>query len=208
LFFVDDPTMENIIRAECSPRERAAFFRLNPQYWPARADFLRYHLLRSRGGLWLDATSGFANELDQNLAKYRPLPPLILSHWGWPNQHENIPEDIHKSGEIQNWMMMSVKNHPCWNFAIGYVVRQIEEYTPAVGVGKFAVLKITGPIALSRALYPLLPGWPHLLLKDTRKYDKLNFCSTCQRQYGIKISVISRDTCMIACMSVLVLVLV
>jgi hypothetical protein len=183
LHFVDDGVMENIIRAECSARERGAFFRLNPQYGPARADFLRYHLLRSRGGLWLDAKSGWSGDLDQNLAKFRPLPPLIFTHWGWPNQHENIPEDINNYGEIQNWMMISVKRHPCWNMVMGYVVRQIESYTLAVGVGKDAVLKITGPIALSRALYPLLPGWPHLFLKDTRLQYSRKFYPSRQRQY-------------------------
>ncbi len=58
-----------IIDRECTPREARAFKGLNPLYGPARADILRYHLMRSRGGLWLDSKSGFTGELEENLAK-------------------------------------------------------------------------------------------------------------------------------------------
>ena len=114
--------------------------------------------MRSRGGLWLDGKSGFTGELEKNLAKWQPLPPLIFGHWGWPNQTHEIPEDVHKKGEIQQWLD---------DVVLDDVVDNIENYDEKVhGVGKHGVLKLTGPIALSRSLYPLLSHYPHLHVKD------------------------------------------
>ena len=167
--FIGDNLMCDMIEAECNPREVRAFKALNPKYGPARADFLRYHLMRSRGGMWLDAKSGFTGVLEKNLAKWLPLPPLVFGHWGWPNQHDHIPEDVHKKGEIQQWFLISAPQHPVWDEVLYDVVENIERYDQTVdGVGKFAVLKITGPIAMSRTLYPLLSQHPHLHVKDTQ----------------------------------------
>ena len=117
--------------------------------------------------MWLDGKSGFTGVLEQNLAKWLPLPPLVFGHWGWPNQHEYIPEDVHKKGEIQQWFLISAPQHPLWDEVLYDVVENIENYDEKVdGVGKFAVLKITGPIAMSRTLYPLLSQHPHLHVKD------------------------------------------
>jgi mannosyltransferase OCH1-like enzyme len=165
--FIDDNMMCDMIASECRPREVQAFKALNPKYGPARADFLRYHLMRSRGGMWLDGKSGFTGVLEENLAKWLPLPPLVFGHWGWPNQHDHIPEDVHKKGEIQQWFLISAPQHPVWDEVLYDVVENIENYDEKVdGVGKFAVLKITGPIAMSRTLYPLLSQHPHLHVKD------------------------------------------
>ena len=117
--------------------------------------------------MWLDGKSGFNGVLEKNLAKWLPLPPLVFGHWGWPNQHEHIPEDVHKKGEIQQWFLISAPQHPVWDEVLLKVVENIENYDEKVdGVGKFAVLKITGPIAMSRTLYPLLSQHPHLHVKD------------------------------------------
>ena len=122
--------------------------------------------MRSRGGLWLDGKSGFTGELEKNLAKWQPLPPLIFGHWGWPNQTQYIPEDVYKKGEIQQWFLFSA-GHPLWDVVLNDVVDNIENYDVTVdGVGKQAVLKLTGPITLSRTLYPRLSNYPHLHVKD------------------------------------------
>ena len=164
--FIDDNMMCGMIASECRPREVQAFEALNPKYGPARADFLRYHLMRSRGGLWLDGKSGFTGVLETNLAKWLPLPPLVFGHWGFPNQHENIPEDVHKKGEIQQWFLISAPQHPVWDEVLYDVVENIERYDQKVdGVGKQAVLKLTGPIALSRSLYPLLSQYQRFLFQ-------------------------------------------
>lgn len=122
--------------------------------------------MRSRGGLWLDAKSGYKGRLEDNLRKYFPLPPLVFSHWPWPNQHENIPEDELNLGEIQNWVLMSAPNHPLWDIVLDAICTNIESYTADIGVGKQAVLLVTGPIALSRAVYPRLHLYPHVLASD------------------------------------------
>ena len=175
--FLDDVAMQNIIKSECSVREQRAFFAINPKYGAARSDFFRYHLMRSRGGMWLDAKSGLRMNLDRSLSRYFPLPPLVLGLWDIANQHQHIPEDVWDRGEIQNWWLLSAVGHPVWDAVLAGVCANIENYSLGKdGVGKLAVLKLTGPIAMSRILYPLLPQWPHLLRKATEfffEYDMM-----------------------------------
>ncbi len=65
--------------------------------------------------------------------------------------------------------------------------RNIEEYGPHIGVGKQAVLCITGPIAMSKAMYPILRTCPHLLLKNKEYkfgYDMMGGYIKKQQQLG------------------------
>ena len=144
--------------------------------------------MRSRGGLWLDGKSGFTGELEKNLARWQPLPPLIFGHWGFNNQHSEIPEDVHNRDEIQQWFLLSIPRHPLWDIVLADVVDNIEGYDAEVdGVGKQAVLKLTGPITLSRSLYPLLSHYPHLHVKDKdlgMLYDCLGSHAQKQKMLG------------------------
>ena len=126
--FIDDNMMCDMITSECNPREVRAFKALNPRYGPARADFL----MRSRGGLWLDGKSGFKGILEENLAKWLPLPPLVFGHWGFPNKHEEIPEDVHIKGEIEQWFLLSEPQHPVWDEVLYDVVENVERYDEKV----------------------------------------------------------------------------
>jgi len=185
--FVDDRQMLERIAFDCTEREQQCFERINPKYGPARADFLRYVLMRTYGGLWLDLKSGFVGDLNKNLEKFFPLPPLVLGHWGWPNQHDVIPEDVHNFGEIEQWWLLSAPGHPVWNTVLDAVCTNIERYTPADGFGKQIVLCVTGPIAMSRAMYPKLITFPHLLLRDKEykfEYDQLGHHAKKQDQMG------------------------
>ena len=138
--------------------------------------------------MWLDGKSGFKGDLNVNLGKWLPLPPLIFGHCGWPNQTENIPEDIHKKGELQQWFLFSQADHPLWNVVLKAVVENIENYQPGVNeVGKPGVLKLTGQIAMSRTLYPLLPFYSHLHVKDANLgfiYDCLGVHAKRHKQLG------------------------
>jgi len=186
-----DEEMERVVRSECSDRERAAFLALNRKYGAARADFLRYHLMRSRGGLWLDAKSGFKNAIDWNLSRFYPLPPLVLGQWHRPLQHKRIPQDRHCLGEIQNWFLISAPNHPAWSAVLEGVVTNIEGYDyKRHGGGKPAVLQLTGPVAMSRILYPILSAWPHLRTRDVElgfHYDLLGRHEDKQSHFGGRV---------------------
>ena len=163
--FFSDAHASQLIRDRCSEREKVCFSRLNPRYGPARADFLRYVLMREAGGLWLDAKSVFEGQLLENFGRYAPLPPVVFVHWGWPNQAQAIPENHRGRGEICNWVLLSQKGHPVWDVVLDAVCTRIEQYTVQMyGVGKEAVLRVTGPIAMSRCIYARLHTWPHLFL--------------------------------------------
>ena len=162
LRYYDDNRMRDIIVANCTAREKAAFFRINPRYGPARADFLRYVLMRTVGGCWLDMKSGWKHP--EALEKYFPLPPLVLCNWDNANRKGECGRyDVYKRGEIQNWNLMSAPGHPLWYILMNQVVENIEKMN---GKGKEVVLNITGPLAMSKVFYPLLPRYRHLLVKQ------------------------------------------
>jgi mannosyltransferase OCH1-like enzyme len=189
LFFVNDQQMQEVITKHCSEREQMCFSRINPKYGPAKADFGRYILMRRYGGLWLDLKSGWQGDLSKNLSKFGPLPPLVLGHWGWPNQHEHIPQDVNNYGETQQWWLMSAPGHAIWDKVLAAVCDNIEKYSITTdGVGKQAVITVTGPVAMSRVMYPeLLERCPHLLLKDKEykfEYDMLGTHAKKQNQLG------------------------
>ena len=80
LFWSDDQC-DSLINSICTENERSAYFVLNPKYGPARADFVRYVLMREYGGMWLDLKSGVDKEQFGKLpCRAGPLPPLVLAN--------------------------------------------------------------------------------------------------------------------------------
>ena len=146
-----------------------------PQYGPARADVLRYALMAKCGGVWLDIKSWWEKP-EYHLQKFSPLRPLVLGGWGWANQAEEIPEDPFKRGEVQNWNLVSAPGHPVWDAVLKAVAANVQQELANQGsnqppmTGKQNVLRLTGPIMLSRVLYPMLVGYPHLLLKNSSEF--------------------------------------
>jgi len=117
------------------------------------------------GGHYWDFKSSWNEE---PIKKYMPLPPMVLSNWSWGNQKEAlVEEDPHGRGEIQNWHFLSVPTHPLFKLLIDYVTDIIldRQKREQYGKGKEDVLRITGPIALSKCWYSLLPHFQHLLTK-------------------------------------------
>ena len=75
-----------------------------------------------------------------------------------------------------------------WDLVLEGVVRNIEEYDCRKhGAGKFAVLTLTGPIAMSNILLPHLHTWPHLRRTDSELgllYDLLGQHERKQGHFG------------------------
>jgi hypothetical protein len=180
VFFVSDERMQAMISKRCSEREQMC--------GPAKADFGRYLPMRRYGGIWLDK-SGWQRDLSKYLVKFGPLPPLVLGHWGWPSQHEHIPQDVHNYGEIQQWWLMSAPGHAMWDKVLAAVCDNIKKDSITTdGVGKQAVITVTGPVEMTRVMYPeLLERCPHLLLKDREykfEYDIFGTHAKEQNQLG------------------------
>ena len=136
--------------------------RINPKYGAARADFFRYLLIYREGGVYLDLKSAMQYPLSKII---HPNDQYILSHWNCPCQKTVLKND---DGEFQQWHVISMPKHPFLKAVIDLVVENISTYRISDGVGKNGVLKLTGPIAYTEAITPLLDIFPHKLV-DTNE---------------------------------------
>lgn len=136
-----------------------AFDRFGSDYGAAKADFFRYMLIYETGGVYLDIKSTCLAPLDTVL---RDDDHYILAHWadGAGRHPEYGVED-----EFQQWHVIARPKHPFLKAVLSDVKRNIDRYDPASdGVGKIGVLKLTGPIAYTKAIAPLLGLYPHRLV--------------------------------------------
>lgn len=136
-----------------------AFDRFNADYGAARADFFRYLLIYELGGVYLDIKSSCLVPLDTVL---REDDEYILAHWadGSGRHPQYGVED-----EFQQWHVIARPKHPFLKAVISAVKRNIDHYDPVSdGVGKIGVLKLTGPIAYSKAIAPIVGLHPHRLV--------------------------------------------
>lgn len=164
--FYDDDDMSRFIVANYDSRILDCFNRLNPEYGAARADLFRYLLMYKFGGVYLDIKSSLHISLDTVL---RADDHYLLSYWqngrgeafeGWTL---NFPELRHIArGEFMQWHIVAAPEHPFLKAVIDAVLKNIECYQHGVhGVGKMGVVRVTGPIAYTLAIEPLLKHHPH-----------------------------------------------
>lgn len=151
---------------ECyGPRYEKALARIDPAYGPARSDLMRYLIMYRLGGVYLDTKSGLDRPLDKIIEENDEF---IVSQWqnGLGGQDQGIgfhPELAQvPQGEYQNWLIVTRPGHPFLAAVIETVLRNIEQYsTGRFGTGKNGVLRVTGPIAYTLAIHPLLEHHSH-----------------------------------------------
>ena len=70
-------------------------------------------------------------------------------------------------GEFQQWHVIARPRHPFLAAVIDNVLANIETYRPwRHGTGKVGVLNVTGPVAYTRTLAPILSAYPHRRIAD------------------------------------------
>lgn len=160
----DDDAIEHFIAGHYPAEVLAAYFRIRPEYGAARADLFRYLVIYRLGGVYLDIKSRFTRPIDRIVMGDEGL---ILSQWrnGRGEVHEGFgthPElERVPGGEFQQWHVISVAGHPFLRAAILDVLANIDRYSPwTFGVGRNGVFRLTGPIAYTRAIFPLLGSAP------------------------------------------------
>jgi hypothetical protein len=163
----DDADIEVFIEKTYGKPMLDRYRRIDPRYGAARADLFRYLLLYSQGGVYLDIKSGVRVPLDTLI---RPEDRYLLAHWhqtgeetgaGWGHH----PDVAQWGGELQQWHIACASGHPFLRAVIGTVLRNLDVYHPLVdGVGFRAVIRVTGPVAYTRAIGPLMQTHPHRLL--------------------------------------------
>ena len=162
--FYDDAAAEQFIAEQYGDTILTVYHSISPLYGAARADLLRYLVLYRLGGAYLDIKSMAEMPLDDMVA---PEDGFILSQW------RNRRGDVHNGfglhpelwsvsgGEFQQWFLACAPSHPLMCSVIEHVVRNIHRYSVLRdGVGFSAVVRVTGPIAYTRAIAPLLGRYP------------------------------------------------
>jgi len=167
-----DDDIERFIKDNYDAETLEIYKKINPEYGPARADFFRYLLMYKVGGVYLDIKSATTKPLDQIISKDDTY---IIGHW----KHKTKKEYLNYSnGECQQWHIITVPKHPFIEETIKNVKFNILNYNQEFdGIGKFGVLKTTGPIVYSESIIPLLKFYPHRTLLDSEKaglkYDNI-----------------------------------
>jgi len=131
---------------------------INPKYGPAKADFFRYLLMYREGGAYFDIKSAMSYPLNNIIY---PDDKYILSHWECPC-HKGDLRNV--EGEFCQWYIICSPKHPFLKAVIDIVKENIKTYRISDGVCKNGVLKVTGPIAYSEAIIPILNDYPHRLV--------------------------------------------
>jgi hypothetical protein len=153
----EDADCARFIRDNYDEATERLFQAIHPHYGAARADFFRYLLLYRLGGVYLDIKSGCNVPLDSIIKKDDEF---LLSHWRDPKDGYHPAFGV--TAELQQWHIMARAGHPFLAAVIARVSENLRQYDPLrQGVGKRAVLQVTGPIAYTRAIAPLLQVHPH-----------------------------------------------
>jgi len=144
------------------------YLRISKDYGAARADLFRYLVLYREGGAYLDVKSGASRPFDEVLWVQDSY---LLSHWkNGPNSpfrnwgiHPELADM--KRGEFQQWFIVTTPGHPFLKSVIEHVLSNIDRYVPGIHrTGAHAVFRVTGPIAYSLAILPLLDLYPHRMV--------------------------------------------
>ncbi len=162
----DDEDAERFI-AEHYPAEVLQLYNsISTHYGASRADLFRYLVIYALGGVYLDLKSGAMRPLDDIvrsddrflLAQWRNGPGEPHEDFGtWSDLADDMP-----GGEFQQWHVIAAPGHPFLKAVIEAVLSNIVIYDPWLhGTGRRGVLRLTGPIAYTRAIAPILSLHPH-----------------------------------------------
>lgn len=153
--FYDASNAERFILERYGKTMLNIYLSIDSGYAAARADLFRYLVCYSEGGLYLDVKSAAAKPLD---SVFSADTQFVLSQWG-----ETHPEIAHvEGGEYAQWFIASAPGHPFLSTTIEKTVANIQDYNPfRDGNGRFGVLSLTGPIAYTLAIHPILDKHPH-----------------------------------------------
>ena len=167
-YFYDEDDCIAFIHNEYGPEVLDYYVRINREYGAARADLFRYLLMYRLGGVYLDLKSSASRPFDEIL---EPGDRYLLSHWhndggatfaGW-GKHDEL-QDM-PDGEYQQWFIICAPGHPFLRAVIENVLGNIDHYIPGLHrTGAHAVWRVTGPIAYTLAIKPLLPTAPHRIV--------------------------------------------
>jgi hypothetical protein len=143
------------------------YLRIDPHYRAARADLLRHLILFKAGGVYCDIRSTFDRPLDQSI---RDDDRYLLAQWrngpGEPNEGWGLHRDLVQiaGGEFMTHFIICEPGHAFTEAVIHRILQNIDQYRPWSAVGRTGVLRTTGPIAYTLAIWPILHRHPHRII--------------------------------------------
>lgn len=168
--FYDDADITDFIGNNYPKQILDRYHRINPTYGAARADLFRYLLMYRCGGVYIDIKSALRKPLTDVLhADDR----YLLSGWKDSGTPQFDGWGVHKVDgnaifeEYQQWYIACAPGHPFLKAVIERVLWNIENYIPSRhGVGKPGVLNLTGPVAYTLSIRPLLHLHQHRIVRS------------------------------------------
>ncbi|MEN6082506.1 glycosyltransferase family 32 protein [Chromobacterium piscinae] len=143
----------------------ATWKRIDPAYGAARADLFRYLCLYHFGGVYLDIKSNISKPLNTLI---RPDDSYLLAQWDHSEGSPHIGWGLHKElkhipgGEYIQWFIACSPGHPFIKEVLLQVLSRINRYNPIFDkTGQPGVLRLTGPIAYSKAIQSVRDRYPH-----------------------------------------------
>jgi hypothetical protein len=181
----DDAAAERFIRDQYGLAMLRLFHAIDPAYGAARADLLRYLLVYRLGGVYLDLKSRFEKPIDQVID--RSADRFVVSQWsnGPGERYElfGLHDDVAQvdGGEYQQWHVIAAPGSPFLRAVLERVCGNIVRYRLwRDAVGGIGVLRLTGPIAYTFAINPLLGMYPHRRVRR-------------EAELGLEFSVLPQD---------------
>jgi inositol phosphorylceramide mannosyltransferase catalytic subunit len=174
LQFVDAERADTFIEANYGSEVLQAFHSIDPAYYAARSDLLRYLLLYADGGVYFDIKSTGSRPLNEVLLADEQF---ILSFWpqesgylggGWSagkwKELQHIPR-----GAYMQWFIVSARGHPYLRAVIERILARIANYSVFRDrVGRSGVLRLTGPVAFTLAIDSIREAHPHRIVEAER----------------------------------------
>jgi len=158
---LDDNDMIDYIKKHYPPYILEIYNYINPKYGAAKADFFRYLLMYIEGGAYFDIKSAMEYPLD-NIIKYED--EYILTHDKCRCQRHLLNN---YEGEFQQWHIICKPEHPFLKIVIENVIKNILNYNINIdGTAKLGVLKVTGPIAYTKSILPILSENKHTIYEQ------------------------------------------
>lgn len=158
--FYDDEAILDFIKVNYGDEMLNRIKKINPKYSVVMADLFRYLVIYKEGGLYLDIKSTVTRPLNQII---KPDDVFLISQWrnqlGFKHGGWGLCEELIKipGGEFHTWYIAAIPNHPFISNVIDNVLFNIDHYkTERFGVGRHGVLRVSGPIAYTLAIAPML----------------------------------------------------
>lgn len=166
--FFSDEDCRTFIEKNYGQKILSLYDRIDPDYGAARADLFRYLIVFKLGGVYLDVKAYLSENLNNII---REDDSCLLSHWGksYVLSGWGIHKELGPYREFQNWFIISEPNHPFLAQSISGVINNINNYSKqTMGVGKKGVVRTTGPIPYSKAIYSMKDFCSHRIIESEK----------------------------------------